>query len=211
MRLWRWNLSRLGLACLVMALAGGCRRDTIPSAATGSPYASYLPSAPPSEKNRVTHPAGFSIACPPGWTSRVITIEPFLKDRVTDQFELYPEEEVESKPGPKITIQRMGSAAKSSWELMLNPEWNGRYGRQHTQFQGEPAISHFLPGSGKSQAVRGQYQPWLLQQVYFKRFGDWFGIIFEMRNADDGNPYYTQPLDIVDAYFATFSFSPPKK
>jgi hypothetical protein len=130
---------------------------------------------------------------------------------VADQFDLYPEQEVKSKPGPRISIQRKGPEGKSGLDLELKPEWNSREGHQHTQFQGEPALSRFLPGYGRSQTVRGSYQPWLVQEVYFKRFGEGFGITFEMRNADDGDPYYTQPLKIIDDYFATFRYSPPKQ
>jgi hypothetical protein len=76
-----------------------------------------------------------------------------------------------------------------------------------SQFQGHPALTRFLPGGGKSKAVRGSYQPWLSQELVFKNQSQWFSIGFSMRNADEGEPYYTQPLKIVQDYFETFRYT----
>jgi hypothetical protein len=201
------------MALLTIIWLGGCgfyqappgpqADGTVPA---NSPYEAYLPKEAPLERNRVAHSSGFSIVCPPGWTTRTIPIEDFLKSSVADQFEL--EGPQSDKIKPRITIQRLGPDAQGQWENSLKPDHIGdEYTR--TVFQGSPALARFLTGYGKSKAVRGAYQPWLSQSLKFKSHGQWFSLDFTMRNADKGEPYYRQPLQIIQDYFETFRFNPP--
>jgi hypothetical protein len=195
---------------LLAALAVvGCDKGKAPgakraSAAPGSsPYADYLPKEAPVEKNRVAHPAGYSLVSPPGWTMRIVSIEPFMKDYVTDQFVLEGPQPDELKP--TLTIQRLGPAGQRQWDAFAKSGAiiGDRYVR--TTFRGETAFSKFLPGSGKSNTLRG---PALSQRLVLKSAGQWFLLDFRMRNADGGEPYYTQPLSIVQAYFESFRYKP---
>jgi hypothetical protein len=194
---------------LVALVVLGCDKGRAPgakraSAAPGSsPYADYLPKEPPVEKNRVAHPSGYSLISPPGWTMRIVSIEPFMKDYVADQFVLDGPQTDELKP--VLTVQRQGPAGQRQWDAFAKPGAiiGDRYVR--TTFRGETAFSKFLPGSGKSKSLRGAA---LSQQLVLKSAGQWFLLDFRMRNADDGERYYTQPLSIVQAYFESFRSKP---
>jgi hypothetical protein len=175
-----------------------------------SPYEKYLPQSPPAETNRVRFRKGISMVSPPGWKSRTIPIESFLKGYVTDEFVLEGEADPKEEYKPKITIQSLGPKARHQWETLLKRE-PGRKNLDRyvlTRFQGEPAFARFLSGFGESHAVRGSYQPWLLQGVVFKSQGQWFSLDFDVRNADEGEPYYTEPLKIIQDYFETFRYNP---
>ena len=171
-----------------------------------SPYEDLLPKDPPTDKNRVTFAAGITIDSPPGWTSRTVPIEAFMKDWITDQFVLEAKQPGQEKS--TITIQRLGPMAQRQWDDFAKP--GAVIGDRYTlsQFHGEPAFTRFLPGSGKSRAKSGQYHPWLSQQLVCKAQGQWFLLDFQMRNADDGDPYYTRPLKIIQDYFETFHYKP---
>jgi len=169
-----------------------------------SPYESYLPQAP-LETNRVEY-AGFSIVRPAGWTTHPITIEDFLKDSVTAEVTLEGQENDDYNP--RITVQRLGPGANKTYRDWLTPGRQLADGWVLTQFQNQPALSKFLPGYGSRRAVRGTYQPWLSQYLLFERDGQWFLLIFDMRNADKDKPYYTQPLPIIQQYFETFRYTP---
>ena len=175
-------------------------------AASAQSVQSFLPQVSPSETNRISHPTGFSIVCPPGWTTRTIPIQSFLKDWVSDQFELEGTQKDQYRP--KITIQLLGAAAGRQWNDALKPGWTNSDGYALTSFQGQSAFKRFLPGYGKARAVRGTYQPWLSQQLIFKSQGRWFSLAFVMRNANQDKPFYTQPLKIIQDYFETFHYSP---
>jgi hypothetical protein len=103
------------VALLVVVGLEGCRNRAV-SPGRG-PYADYLPQSAPSETNRVKHPAGFSIVSPPGWRTRTIPIEDYLKGRVADQFVV--EGTQQDTYRPKITIQRLGPEAYDQWESFL--------------------------------------------------------------------------------------------
>jgi hypothetical protein len=174
-----------------------------------SPYEHYLPQAPPSETNRVEFPAGYSIVSPVGWTARTIPIEGWMKDNVTDQIEITGHEADEYRP--RITIQPLGPGEYALYKGWLQSTQSLPDGWIHTQFQGQPALSKFLTGSGSRQAVRGSYQPWLSQYLFCERSGNGFILIFDMRNADKDKPYYTHPLPIIEEYFETFRYKPSEK
>jgi hypothetical protein len=169
-----------------------------------SPYESYLRQAP-SETNRVEF-AGFSIVRPAGWTTRRIKIEDWFKGSVAAQYEI--EGPQPDNYGPRITIQHLGSDADKTYRDWLTPGRQLADGLALTQFQNRPALSKFLSGYGERQAVRGTYQPWLLQELIFERDGQWFLLSFNMKNADKDKPYYTQPLPIIQQYFETFRYTP---
>jgi hypothetical protein len=134
---------------------------------------------------------------------RIVPIEPFMKDYVAEQFVLEGTQPDELKP--VMTIQRLGPAGQRQWDAFAKPGAiiGDRYVR--TTFRGETAFSRFLPGSGKTKTMRGAA---LSQQLVLKSAGQWFLLDFRMRNADDGEPYYTQPLSIVQAYFESFRSKP---
>jgi hypothetical protein len=144
---------------------------------------------------------------PTGWTTRTIAIEDYLKDWVSDEFVVEGTQGDEYRP--KITIQRLGGLAQGQWNDALKPGWNNRDGYVPSRFQDQPAFTLFLPGYGKSKAVRGTYRPSLSQQLVFKCQGQWFSLAFDMRNADEGEPYYTEPLRVIQDYFETFRYNPP--
>lgn len=208
------DLRTLGLAALLAA--AGCER-TAPSSSTPlherasaqSPYESYLPSTPPLEANRMNHPAGFSIASPPGWTARTNSVADFLKDFTLDEFVLQGTQDDDYRP--RITVQRLGPSGAKQYEDALAAGGAVLNEFVQTQFHDQPAFARFLSGYGKSQAVRGTHQPWLLQELAFKSNGEWFMLAFNMRNADSGGPYYTQPLAIIRDYFESFRYAPPNK
>ncbi len=199
------NVALLLLILFLFAGQAGCGNRS--NSQGGSPYEDFLPQSAPSETNRVSHSAGFSIVSPHGWKTQTITISAFLKDWVLDQFELEGTEK--EKYRPKITIQRLGPQARHQWEEALKPDWPNKERYTITEFQGQPALSQFLPGYGWSKAGRGtngSYEPWLTQKIVFKSQGEWFSLTFNMRNADHGEPYYTQPLTIVQEYFETLRY-----
>jgi hypothetical protein len=203
---------------LVALVSLGCDKAEVPVAqapvatparvvaGVESPYADYLPKAAPADANRFTHPAGFSIACPPGWTTRTIELKA-LKDFVADQVLLEGLQPDRFKP--VITIQRLGPESGRQWDDLAKTGATMGNGHTRTQFQGQPAFKRFQAGFGKSRAVKGQHQPWLSQRLVLKSHGQWFVLDFRMRNADDGDPYYTKPLKIIQDYFETFRYKPP--
>src|SRR4051794_39506074 len=74
------------LACgFILALAGCGSKH---SSDAVSPYARYLPQAPPSETNRVEFPEGYSIVSPVGWTTHMTQSEDWFKGSVADQIEI---------------------------------------------------------------------------------------------------------------------------
>lgn len=168
---------------------------------TGSPYEHYLPQADPLEANRVEFPEGYSIVRPSGWTARTIAIEAFLKEYVADQIVLEGYK-IDEYP-PRITIQHLGPKENAQFTSGqgLADGWIS------TQFQGQPALSRFIAGNGSRRAVRSTYQPWLSQSLFFERDGSGFILIFDMRNADKDEPYYTQPVPIIKKYFETFRYN----
>jgi hypothetical protein len=91
------------------------------------PRGDPIPSQPPQEANRVHHPAGFSIVCPPRWEPHVRrTLESFPETLI-----LSPQ-----TPGPYarrssalIVVNRLGTARPTEIE-----------GLQPTIFQGQPAF-----------------------------------------------------------------------
>jgi hypothetical protein len=174
-----------------------------------SPYERYLPDAPPSETNRIEFPAGYSIVSPAGWTVRTISIEDWLKKEVADQIEI--KGHVADEYPPRIQIQHMGPDEYALYHGMLNSTQSLSNGLVRTTFQGKPVISYFLPGYGSHHAVRGSYQPWLTQTLFFERDGNGFVLTFDMRNADKNKPYYTQPVPIIEQYFETFRYKAPEK
>jgi hypothetical protein len=185
----------------------GCNKGQAPGAKrAGSPYADYVPKEAPLEKNRVTHPTGFSLVSPVDWTMRIRPVEPFLKDYVADEFLLEGPQSDELKP--VITVQHLGPAAQRQWEAFAKPGARIGDGNVRAQFHGETAFTRFLAGSGKTKTKRGQA---LSQQLVFKSAGQWFLLEFRMRNADNGEPYYTQPLKIVQDFFETFAYQPAGK
>jgi hypothetical protein len=175
----------------ILALAG-CGKSAV--ASRRSPYEHYLPQTAPSEANRVTNAAGFSIVIPPGWTTRTVPIEAFPKDWVLDEFVVEGTQTDAHKP--KITIQRLRPAAQRQWDNALQPGWKNADGYVTIPFQGQTALSRFLPGFGRLKAERDAYQPWLLQTLVFKSKGQWFSLAFAMRNADEAEPYYTHHWEL---------------
>ena len=171
----------------------------------GSPYEHYLPQATPSETNRVEFPEGYSIVSPAGWTARTIAIGDFLKDYVADQIVIEGHETDEYPP--RITIQHLGPKENAQFTSGqgLADGWTS------TQFQGQPALSRFLAGYGSHRAIRGTCQPWLTQELFFECDGNGFILSFDMRNADKDEPYYKQPVPIIEQYFETFRYKAPKK
>jgi hypothetical protein len=147
--------------------------------------------------------------CPAGWTTRTVPIQDFLKDSLADEFVLEGTQSDDLKP--HITISRGGPETSRQNKNVFQPDWGKDDGYTHIQFQGQPAVVRFLNGYGKRQAVRGSYQPWLLQELLFERDGQWFRLSFDMRNADKDKPYYTQPLPIIQQYFETFRYKLPGK
>jgi hypothetical protein len=205
---------------LLLALVSlGCDKTEMPVArapvakpvgagvGAGSPYADYLPKAAPADANRFTHPAGFSIVCPPGWTPRIIELKSSAKDFVADQVMLEGTQPDRFKP--VIIVQRLGPEAGSQWDDLAKTGATMGNGHTRTKFQGEPAFTRFQAGTGKSRAVKGQHKPWLSQRLVLKSHGQWFLLDFRMRNADDEGPYYTAPLKIIQDYFETFRYKPP--
>jgi hypothetical protein len=207
------------LLLLVALVSLGCDTTDVPGAqapvakpaggvvGAGSPYADYLPQAAPADANRFTHPAGFSIACPPGWTTRTIELKSSAKDFVADQVLLEGTQPDRFKP--VIMVQRLGPEAGRQWDDLAKTGATTGDGHTRTQFQGQPAFTRFQAGFGKSRAVKGQHQPWLSQRLVLKSRGQWFLLNFRMRNADDEGPYYTKPLKIIQDYFETFRYKPP--
>lgn len=179
------------------------------ASAVHSPYERYLPQAPPAETNRVEFVPGYSIVSPVGWKGRTIPIEDWLKKDVADQVEL--KGDVADDYPPRIQIQHMGPDEYAIYHGWLQSTQPLADGLTHTQFQGQPALSRFLSGYGKRRAVRGTYQPWLSQELFFERDGNGFILIFDMRNADKDKPYYTHPVPIIEEYFETFRYKAPKK
>jgi hypothetical protein len=178
-----------------------------------SPYERYLPQAPPSETNRVEFPAGYSIVIPDGWTTQVIPIEDWFKSSVADQIEI--EGHVTDQYPPRITIQHMGPDEYALYHGMLNSTQSLSNGLTRITFQGQPAISRFLPGYG-SRLAKGpwfdrEYEPFLTRELFFERNGNGFILNFGMRNADKGKPYYTHPVPIIEQYLGTFRFKKPGK
>jgi hypothetical protein len=196
------------LALAFMLAVTGCAHAQTTSE-THSPYERYLPQAPPSETNRIEFSAGYSIVSPVGWTARTIPIENWFKSSVTDQIVI--EGHVADEYPPRITIQHLGSDEYALYHGWLQSTQSLAGGMIHTQFQGQPALSWFLAGSGSRQAVRGSYQPWLSQYLFCERDGNGFILIFDMRNADKDKPYYTRPVPIIEQYFETFRYTAPKK
>jgi hypothetical protein len=176
-------------------------------AGTESPYADYLPKAAAADAIRFTDPAGFSIACPPGWTTRTIELTPSFKNFVADQVLLEGLQQDRFKP--VIMVQRLGPESARQWDDLAKSGATMDSGHTRTQFQGEPAFTRFQAGTGKSRAVKGQHQPWLSQRLVLKSRGQWFLLNFRMRNADDEGPYYTKSLKIIQDYFETFRYKPP--
>jgi hypothetical protein len=177
-----------------------------------SPYERFLPKAPPSETNRVEFPAGYSIVSPVGWTTQTIPIEDWLKSQVTDQIVI--EGHVADEYPPRITIQHLGPEEYALYHGWLRSTNSLPDGWTHTEFQGQPALSKFLPGFGRRQAqgnwLDSSYQPWLDQSLFCERDGNGFILSFDMRNADKDKPYYTRPVPIIEKYFETFRFKEPK-
>ena len=146
------------LAALVVV---GCDKGRAPGAkregaAPGSsPYADYLPKEPPVEKNRVVHPAGYSVASPPGWTMRIVSIESYMKDYVAEQFVLEGPQPDELKP--VMTIQRLGPAGQRQWDAFAKPGAIicDRYVR--TTFHGETAFSRFSPVPAKPKPCEARH------------------------------------------------------
>jgi hypothetical protein len=191
-----------------MLFALGCTPGANPAPTIGkgdlqtpSPYQHFLPQAPPSEANRVRH-LGYSIIAPSGWKCRTIPVEPFLKGYLAEQLSIEGPQPEQSKA--HLSIQRLGPQGGKQFSDCLQPGRSPGDGYRLTQFQERPAFEKFLTGFGKRQAVRGTYQPYLLQEVVFERGGQWFRLEFSMKNADYDKPYYTQPLPIIRQYFEIF-------
>jgi hypothetical protein len=199
-------MKSLALA-FTLAVAGCAHAQT--TSEVHSPYERYLPQALPSETNRVEFSAGYSIVSPVGWTARTIPIEDWFKSSVTDQIVI--EGHVADEYPPRITIQHLGSDEYALYHGWLQSTQSLPDGWTHIMFQGQPALSKFLTGSGSHQAVRGSYQPWLSQYLFCECDGNGFILIFDMRNADKDKPYYTHPLPIIEQYFETFRYKTPKK
>jgi hypothetical protein len=153
--------------------------------------------------NRVSH-RGYSIVAPTGWKTRTIPIEAFMKNYLTDQLAIEGPQPEQSH----FDVQRLGPSGGRQFKDWLQPGRRLGDGYQLTQFQGQPALEKFLPGTGRRQAVRGSYHPWLLQEVVFERGGQWFSLTFTMKNADADKPYYTKPLPIIRQYLDTFRPEP---
>ena len=195
----------------MLAFAGYAHAQT--TSEVHSPYERYLPQSPPSEINRVEFPAGYSIVSPVGWITQTIPIEDWFKRSVSDQIVI--ESQVADQYPPSITIQHMGPDEYALYHGMLNSTQNLSNGLTRTTFQGQPAISRFLPGYG-SRLAKGpwferSYEPFLTRELFFERDGNGFILIFHMRNADKGRPYYTHPVPIIEQYLETFRFKKPGK
>ncbi len=209
------NSQHWKLLVLVLVLAAsGCAHGqksleqlTQGVAQVHSPYESYLPQAP-LETNRVEY-AGFSIVRPADWATRTVKIEDWFKGSVAAQYEI--EGPQADNYGPRITIQRLGPDANKTYPDWLTPGRQLADGLVLTQFQNQPALAKFLPGNGARRAVRGYYQPWLLQELIFERDSQWYLLSFNMKNADKDKPYYTQSLPIIQQYFDTFRYTPTAK
>jgi hypothetical protein len=201
-------MKRFALA-LFLAFSGCARAQT--ASEVHSPYERYLPQAPPSETNRIEFAAGYSIVSPVGWTYRTIPIENWMKDNVADQIVL--EGHVADEYPPRITIQHLGPGEYALYHGWLTSTQGLPDGWAHAHFQGEPALSKFLPGFGRRQAKGNwfdrSYQPWLTQYLFCERDGNGFILTFDMRNADKDKPYYTRPVPIIDQYFETFRYKKP--
>ena len=202
------------LALAFMLALAGCAHSQ-KSLKVHSPYERYLPQTLPSETNRIEFPAGYSIVSPVGWTARTIPIEDWAQSSVSDQIVI--ESHVADDYPPRITIQHLGPDQYALYHGMLHAQSlpDGWKQWTHIEFQGQPALSKFQPGFGRRQAIgywldRG-YQPWLTQYLFFERDGNGFKLIFDMRNADKDNPYYTQPVPLISQYFETFRFRRPVK
>jgi hypothetical protein len=195
------------LALAFLLAAAGCGRE---KKGTGvhNPYDGYLPQTAPSETNRVEFSAGYSIVSPIGWTSRTIPIEDWFKDSVADQITI--EGHVADEYPPRISIQHLGPGEYALYKEWLRSTNNIPGGWTHTEFQGQPALSKFLPGYGKRKAKgnwwSATYQPWLTQSLFFERDGNGFILDFDMRNADKDEPYYMHPVPVIEEYFRTFRF-----
>lgn len=177
-----------------------------------SPYERYLPQADPSETNRVQFPEGYSIVKPFGWSTQTIKIDNWFKSSVADQVEI--KSSVQDEYPPRITIQHFGPEQYGFYHGLLEstndlPAGWLQEGWKRIRFQGQPALSQFLPGYGSHQAVRGSYQPWLTRNLYCERDGNGFLLIFDMRNADKNRPYYTEPVPVIEQYLETFQFKKP--
>ena len=218
-RCWNSENAVKYFAIAFILAAGGCAHEgkstaQSPQAASQvhSPYDHLLPQTLPSEANRVEAPAGYSIVSPPGW--EVITGSPpsYIKDDITDCLVLQGQPADKWTP-TSISLDHLGPGEYPFYKDKLHstqsfPE--GWKNWKHCEFQGQPALAEFLPGFGSHQSFMGSYQPWLTESLFFERDGNGFMLHFVMKNADRNKPYYTGPVPIIQKYFETFRFTPPK-
>lgn len=204
------------LALAIGLAVGSCAQDRKPTAQIDqatqelrSPYASYLPQAPPSEANRVEFPPGYSIVSPVGWVTRTIQIEDWSKDSISDQIVIEGTQRDQYRP--RITIQHLGPGQNALYMGWLKSDRILPDGWVRVEFQNQPALTKFLPGYGARRSTREGYEPWLSEYLFCERDGHGFILKFDMRNADRDKPYFMQPLPIIQEYFDTFRFSSPKK
>lgn len=204
------------VAFAFMLAVAGCAH-TQPTSEARSPYERYLPQAPPAETNRIEFAAGYSLVSPVGWTVRTIPIEDWLKTEVADQIEIAGL--VADEYPPRIQIQHLGPDEYALYHGMLHaqnlPDGWKQDGWKYGQFQGQAALSKFEPGYGSRLATGpwfdSHYMPCLTHELFFERDGNGFILTFDMRNADKGKPYYTEPVPVIEQYFETFRFKKPVK
>jgi hypothetical protein len=190
-----------------LAVAGCAHAQT--TSKVHSPYERYLPQAPPSETNRFESPAGYSIVSPLGWKAQIGSPEDWMKDNIVDDIVI--EGQTSDKWCPtSITVDHLGPGEYRLYDGWLHSTQSLPDGWAHTEFQGQPALKKFYEGSGSREATRGSYQPWLMQELFLERNGQGFILTFIVKNADR-HPYFMQPLPIVEQYFETFRYEPPKK
>lgn len=195
--------------CLAFMMVGtGCACAQTLSE-SDSTFEQYLPSASPSETNRVEFPAGYSIIVPAGWTARPIHLGDGFQRSLTDQIVF--EGHVADEYPPRLVIQHLGPDQYALYHGRLRTAQSLTNGMERTQFQGQPALSSFLIGHGRGQTIPDSYPPCLMQSLFFERDGEGFILIFDIRSTNKAKPHYTRPLPVIEKYFETFRYKKPNK
>lgn len=151
----------------------------------------WIPTNPPDEAHRVTHPDGYSIIIDPDWETD------FKNDRSMGH---HNSERIYRSSVAVYPIEYLGTATYF-WPFFSVTRYSDRphisNTMRPTEFQGRPAFEHFLPAARKPPLQCGY-------ELIFQRDDSWFHIAwFKYVSEQDSKTLTTLP-PMIRTYIETF-------
>lgn len=153
----------------------------------------WIPTNPPDETHRVTHPDGYSIVIDPHWKTDFNNVRSvYPHDGRGDllfrsSLAVYP-------------LQDLGTATHP-WPFFAITRYSGRPDvaetMRPTEFQGRPAFEHFLPAARKPPLQSGY-------ELIFQREDSWFHIAWFKYISEQESKTLTTLPPMIRTYIETF-------